>query len=291
VNVEGTSGTRPAAAVRASVRAAVAREPGLCLVGVYGIVWSGVCLVGVAVQGRSVPPEGKLLDAATFCFGVGVFTLTLALLLPLAGYSATARRRWRWGVYAFTVYGLTLESVQAFRGLDPRFSEEGGLFEEISGPVFGLTALLLTVLFVLLGLRFFRSDVLADRPTLRLGIRYGAIAVALSFGVGIAMSINSGRDIGEHGNLLLPHALGVHGIQALPLVALLVAAGTVPTGRTLVHATGIAWLVACAAALAQAGLGQAPFEASVLTAAVIVGIGLWAAGAGHAVVTRVRAAT
>jgi hypothetical protein len=62
-----------------------------------------VCLIGVAVWGRTVEPEGKLLDAATFCFGVGVFTLTVALLLPLAGFSPTGRRRWRRGFYVFAV--------------------------------------------------------------------------------------------------------------------------------------------------------------------------------------------
>ena len=207
-----------------TIRTAVAREPGLSVVGVAGIGVALVCLVGVAVHGRFVPPEGKMLDAATFCFGVGVFTLTVALLLPLAGYAPEARRRWRRGYYVFPIYGLALESIQAFRGLDPRFTEEGERIDEIAGLIFGLTASSNTVLFVVLGLRFFRSDVLADRPVLRLGIRYGVTAVALSFAVGIVMSINSGRDIGDDGNLLLSHGLGVHGIQTIPAVALLVAA-------------------------------------------------------------------
>ena len=54
---------------------------------------------------------------------------------------------------------------------------------------------------------------MADRRVLRLGIRYGVAAVALSFSVGIVMSVNSGRKIGDEGNLLVSHGLGVHGIQ------------------------------------------------------------------------------
>ena len=282
---------RPASAVTWA-RAAFAREPGLSAVGAAGLVLSLVCLVGVAVWGRTVEPEGKLLDAATFCFGVGVFTLTVALLLPLAGFSPVGRRRWRRAFYVFAVYGLTIESIQAFRGLDPRFTEEGGEVDVIAGIIFGLTAASNTILFVVLGMRFFRSDVLSDRPVLRLGIRYGVAAVWISFAVGIVMSFNSGRDIGDEGNLLLSHGLGVHGIQAIPVVALLLAAavGARPPSTSWLHAAGIGWLAACAAALAQAVLGHAPLEASLLTALIVLGLALWAAGASQTLLTWRRTA-
>ena len=51
----------------------------------------------------------------------------------------------------FPVYGLALESLQAFRGLDPRFTDEGSQVDVIAGVIFGLTALLNTILFVVLG--------------------------------------------------------------------------------------------------------------------------------------------
>jgi hypothetical protein len=275
----------------ASARAAIRAEPGLSAVGAVGLVIAAACLVGVMVRGRYVPPEGKLLDATTFCFGVGVFTLTIAVLLPLAGYSTTARRRWRRAFYVFAVYGLVLESLQAFRGLDPRFTEEGSQLDVIAGIVFGLTALSNTVLFVLLGYRFFQPDALAERPVLRVGIRYGVAAVALSFAVGIVMSVNSGREIGDEGNLLLPHGLGVHGIQAIPIVALVLSAAAVTTPVPgWLHVAGIGWLTACAAALAQALLGDPPLEASVLTTVIVAGLALWAAGASHALLTWRRAA-
>jgi hypothetical protein len=275
----------------AAARVAVAREPGLCAVGAAGVVLAVVCLVGVAVRGRFIPPEGKLLDAATFCFGVGVFTLTVALLLPLAAFSPRGRRRWRRAFYVFAVYGLVLESLQAFRGLDPRFTEEGSSIDVVAGIIFGLTALSNTVLFVILGLRFFRADVLADRPALRLGIRYGAAAVGISFAIGIVMSINSGRHLGDDGNLLLSHALGVHGIQAIPVVAVLVAAThTTPPATTWLHTTGVGWLAACFAALLQAVVGQPPLGASLLTIVIVGGLFLWAAGASHALLTWRRTA-
>ena len=280
---------RGAMDVVALAHSAFAREPGLFAVGVAGLVISIMCLVAVAARGAFIPPEGKMLDAATFTFGVAVFTLTMALLLPLAGYSERGRRRWRRAYYVFAVYALVLESLQAFRGLDPRFSEAGGQLDEVAGGIFGLTAGLNTVLFLILGLRFFRSDVLRDRPTLRLGIRYGAAAVMLSFGVGIIMSVISGREVGAAGNLLLSHGLGVHAIQALPLLALLLERAA-PRAMSWLHAAGIGWLTASTAAFAQALLGRPPLEMSVLTTLIVLGLMAWAAATGYSLLSWHQAA-
>jgi hypothetical protein len=150
----------------ASARASFTPDRGLVVVGAAGLVVTLLCLIAVAVRGSFIPPEGKMLDAATFSFGVGIYVLTIALLLPLAGYSEAARRRWRAAFYVFIVYGLAVESIQSFRGLDPRFTDAGGAVDVVAGIVFGVTAALNTTLFIILGLRFFRTDVLTDRRTL-----------------------------------------------------------------------------------------------------------------------------
>ena len=298
--VDGRQPPRSVSDVVALLRAAFAREPGLSAVGAAGLVVALLCLIAVAVRGSFIPPEGKMQDAATFAFGVGVFTLTVALLLPLAGFSETGRTRWRRLFYIFTVYGLMLESIQSFRGLDPRFpgrpssTDVGSTLDKIAGPIFGLTAALLTVLFVIFAVRFFRKDVLRDRPVLRLGIRYGVAAVVLSFGVGIIMSVIATREVGDSGNLLLAHALGVHGIQLVPAVGLLLywgQVGGVSRYRTTwIQAAGIGWLAAGTAALVQALAGRPPLEISGLTAVIVTGVAVWAAVAGYSLMSWRRAA-
>jgi MFS family permease len=252
----------------ASARATFTPDRGLVVVGAAGLVVSLLCLIAVAVRGTFIPPEGKMLDATTFSFGVGIFALTIALLLPLAGYSEAARRRWRAAFYIFIVYGLV-----------------------VAGIVFGVTAALNTTLFMILGLRFFRTDVLTDRPTLLLGIRYGVVAVVISFAVGVVMSVISGREVGEAGNLLLTHALGVHGIQFVPVVALLLLWAASGQGATRwLHAAGVGWLTACVAALGQALFGRPPMEVSMLTTVMFAGLAVWTAAAGYAMVSWRRAA-
>lgn len=258
--------------------AALQREPVLTAVGAFGLLGTAACAVAVIGRGSFVSPEGHLLEAAKFTFGVAIFTLTMALLLPHTGWSAAARRRWRISYCVFAIYGLALEPAQAFRGRDPRFSEAGGLLDAALGAVFGITALVLTVTFVALGLRFFRADVLTDRPLLRTGIRYGTLAVFVSFGIGIVMSASSGRHIGPDGDLMVAHMLGVHGIQAIPLVALALATSAA-TGRAraaAAHAAGAGWLGACVAATVQALFGRPPIEGSTAPALMLTGLLVWA---------------
>ncbi|MPZ54852.1 MAG: hypothetical protein GEU79_19360 [Acidimicrobiia bacterium] len=264
------------------LRATLAREPVLTILGLAGLVIAGLCLAIVAVRGAVIPPEGKMLDAAIFSFGVGLFILTTALLLPLAGFTPRGRRLWRRLSYSFFVFSFVLEPVQAFRGLDPRFAEAG--VDLVLGIVWGLTAGLVVVLAVILGLRFFRKDVLTHRTLLRTAIRYGMVAVWVSFGVGVVMAFIGGREIGNEGNLMLSHALGVHGIQTIPLVALLLVwAGYGPGARTWILVAGVGWLIACFASMVQALLGQSPLQMSVLGVMTVVGLLTWTAAAGRAV--------
>lgn len=263
------------------LRETLAREPVLTILGLAGLVIAGLCLVAVVFRGAVIPPEGKMLDAAIFSFGVGLFILSTALLLPLAGFTPRGRRLWRRLSYSFFVFSFVLEPVQAFRGLDPRFAEAG--VDLVLGIVWGLTAGLVVVLAVILGLRFFRKDVLTHRTLLRMAIRYGMVAVWVSFGVGVVMTFIGGREIGNDGNLMLSHALGVHGIQTMPLVALLLlwAAGSGPEAKTWVHVAGVGWLIACFASLVQALLGQQPLQVSVLGVMTVVGLLTWMVAAGR----------
>jgi hypothetical protein len=255
------------------------------VLGAAGLAVAVLCFLAVVVRGRHIPPEGKMWEATTFSFGVAVFTLTVALLLPLAGYSTTGRRRWRWAYFVFVVYGYVLEPVQAWRGLDPRFTEAGSGLDVVLGIVFALTALFNTALFVLLGLRFFRADVLDRRPVLRLGIRYGVVAVFLSFAVGTVMIAIKGRVTGDEGNLMLAHGLGVHGLQTVPLVALVLAWACLERGpRVWVHTAGIGWLIACLGALGQAMVGELPTEPTKFVMLTVAGLGAWLAVAVYAII-------
>jgi hypothetical protein len=257
----------------------------MTVMGFVGIALGLICLaVMVARQGVPIPPEGDLNKPASFNIAVGIYILTITLLVPSAGFSERGKKRWvRWNVALFT-YAYIIETGQAFRGLDPRFSKHGTAWDQAAGGVFFLTALVIMVLFIIMAVKFFRRgrpD--ADSPMI-LAIRYGTAAAMGAFIAGIWMSLIGGRTTGAAGNILPLHALGFHGLQAVPLIALLLLWSGYDSHETRkwVHATGVVWVAACAAVAWQTIAGRSVSEISAaplvtgFLLAVWAGIGLFA---------------
>ena len=257
----------------------------LTVMGFVGIALGLICLaVMVARQGVPIPPEGDLNKPMSFNIAVGIYILTIALLVPSAGFSEKGKRRWvRWNVGLFT-YAYIIETVQSFRGLDPRFSRHGTPLDQIAGGVFFLVALGTLVLFMIMAVRFFRRGRPDANSPILLAIRYGSVAAIGAFTAGIWMSVVQGRTTGAAGNILPLHALGFHGLQAVPLIALLLLWSGYDSHETRkwVHATGIAWVAACAAVAWQTMAGRSISEMSAaplvtgFLLAVWAGVGLFA---------------
>jgi hypothetical protein len=251
----------------------------LTVMGFVGIALGLICLAVMAARGGvPIPPEGDLSKPATFNIAVGIYILTITLLLPSAGFSERGRKRWVWWNVGLFAYAYIIETGQVFRGLDPRFSKHGTPWDQIAGGVFFLTALGVMVLFIIMAVKFFRRgrpD--ADSPII-LAIRYGSAAALGAFTAGIWMSVIQGRTTGAAGNILPLHALGFHGLQAVPLIALLLLWSGYDSGETRkwVHATGIVWVAACAAVAWQTIAGRSVSEMSAATLATGFLLAVWA---------------
>jgi len=90
--------------------------------GVLGIALGAICLLGMAFHGVIVEPEGNLYKAASFDIAVGIFLLTLALIVKVSDFTPRRQARWRWTLIGLTLFGYGVETIQIFRGFDPRFS-------------------------------------------------------------------------------------------------------------------------------------------------------------------------
>lgn len=281
---EVTGGRRPPDAVFAIWRS----QPVLFGLGVAGFTLASITAVIAAVNGGwLLGAEGRLLEAVKFDIAIGIYMVTLALIIPLAPFTHAARRRWLGWILVLGTFNYAMENVQAWRGLDPRFSSIAGSVDGFLSGVFFLSALGILVLFVDLLSRFWRDDAVPDHPALRLALRYATVAALYAFGVGIVMSLSGGRFLGAAGNMMPLHAAGFHGLQAVPLVALLCgAAATSATARQVTHVAGAGWLLLCTALAVQALVGIAPTQPGPTSWLAAAGVTLWAAAALMALRTR-----
>jgi hypothetical protein len=231
----------------------------------------------MALHGPLIPPEGRLYKAVSFDIAIGIYILTIILFIPFAGFSARGRRWWRRTSVALALYAYGAENIQIYRGLDPRFTRSGAAADIIAGAIFSGVALGLIITFLILVRRLFGRRTAIEGSPLLLAMRYGCAAVMLAFVAGFWMSAVGGPRVGAAGNLLPLHAAGFHGLQAVPVVALLLDWSRAPAkdARRWVHAAGIAWLCACASIAWQTALGGSVLEASAATYIACAALHVW----------------
>ncbi|HEU4883607.1 MAG TPA: ABA4-like family protein [Longimicrobium sp.] len=269
------------------------REWMLTAAGVLGLLLGAGCAIAIGVRGSElVGTEGHLRKAMSFDVAVGIYLLTLVLLVPLARFSKGGLWTWRVSLVLLSLYAFGMENVQIARGIDPRFTKVGSVTDQILGGVFFLAATGMIVSFVILAWKVLarRMDG-ADGPLL-LSLRYAALATMGAFAAGFWMSAAQGSRTGQ-ASILPLHAVGFHGLQALPLVAILLTWAGVSSDRARpwIHAAGAAWLAACAAIAWQTEQGRPLTELSLAVVIAVAALLAWAAVAALAARTWLRGGT
>ncbi|MGG4442828.1 hypothetical protein [Brevibacillus fortis] len=235
-------------------------EKWLVLTGLLGFLLAGVCAIWVMLYGGPVAPNGDVSKAFSFNAALGIFLLSTAAIIPLSALGTRSKAFFRWSYIALALYSYAAETVQNFRGVDPRFVENGTPFDETVSFIFTFVALLLVLFYVFLAVQYFRRKSYSLSPKLVVSIRYAMIAVMLSFVAGIWISFNDGRVVGLQGNIIWLHGLGFHALQAVPFVAWISAR---KSHARFIHITGIAYLLGLVAIGWQTYLGHALLELSV----------------------------
>lgn len=241
-------------------------ERWLVLTALFGFLLAGICAIWVMVYGGAVSPRGDVAKAISFDAALGLFLLSTAAIVPLAGMGAKSRSFFRWSYIILALYSYSAETVQNFRGVNPRFVRDGSSFDIAVGSGFAFVALLLVLYYLFFAIQYFRPKAYKLRPELIVGIRYAMVAVMFSFAAGIWISVNQGRLVGLHGNIIWLHGLGFHALQAVPFVAWLTERTSLAPSvrRKFIHLTGIAYLLGLAAIGWQTFLGLSILEWSAL---------------------------
>jgi hypothetical protein len=251
-------------------------ERGLTLTALSGVAIGAIVLAIALVRGPIVEPEGDLMKPATFDLAVGIFILSLIPWLPASGFTDAGRRLWRRWMIGMLIYAFGIETIQQLRGIDPRFSLAEPA-SQIFGGLFFASALAIAVMSIGLGVRAFDAGASGRRGLLVVSARWAGASMLIGFIAGMWLSANQGRFVGEAGNLLPLHAAGFHAVQAVPLVALMLAWSSVSTdaARRWVHLAGAAWALACVAIWWQTAHGRAVTDLSGMGMVTVALLGIW----------------
>ncbi|WP_339257695.1 hypothetical protein [Paenibacillus sp. FSL P2-0136] len=253
------------------------REKGLVVLGIAGFIIAGCAAIYMFFQGAVVLPEGNIENVFSFAAALGIFLLSIAAALPFAGFTARMRKVIRRLFIAAASYSYVIETLQNFRGFNPRFSKAGGLVDTLGGALFGVVSLSFVIGGILLAVQFLKMKAPLSRPVLINGIRYALLAVFIANLAGLIMMSLQGRFIGAGGNYIVLHGIGLHSLQTLLLPAWLLEHSSLGSGkqRLLLHTGCIAWLIAILVIAVQTSLGRSMFEISLFPILALLCLLVW----------------
>ncbi|WAH38780.1 hypothetical protein [Alicyclobacillus dauci] len=252
--------------------------PGLTVlygVGALGLLLALVCGIDILIQHRIfIVPEGNITKPLSFDLSIGLFTLTTAAILPIANFTRRGYQVFVWTAVLTSLYAYMVETVQPFRGLDPRFSHHFRLIDGLASMGFALDSLIIIVLYIVLMVKFFRTRRL---PIVNLAIRYSMAGIMGAFAAGVWMIVERGRYVGAHGNIIWVHAFGINGIETILLFAAMSSSlnGSDFIKGRLVHFQGLLWILFETLIAVQTARGDSIFHLTVISALAAVLLLLW----------------
>lgn len=190
--------------------------------------------VALAVTGGSVHGPTSFRKAMTFAEAGWLLCWTVGWLLPLITMRRWERRLVAFATLLFGVGETFLMSTQVWRGVPSHYNTDT-LFDNVWFMSTGVIAVIFATALLVLLRAALRERHLA--PSLLLSIRAGALLVLFGLLIGFLMIMNSSgvwqgvahllqtrfdfepRTGERGGDLVLLHAIGVHGLNLVPLVA------------------------------------------------------------------------
>jgi hypothetical protein len=263
----------------------------------------GASLLLQLIDPRQVLGVSTWAKPAKFAVAVGLTGFTLGLILRQMHLSARGLRWVAGTVTWMTTLELVIITFQAARGVPSHFNNRT-LFDFVLFQIAGVGIVAVTIAFVYLAVRAFRQRF--DDPAVGWGIRLGLVVFLFGSAVGGIMprptaaqldSLKAGQVtplVGGHavgiadggpglpvtgwtqqgGDLRIPHFVGLHALQILPLGGWLIGRRrTRPaarrTGGRLMVVGGLAYLGVTGTLLVQALRGQPLLAPAGLTPAML----------------------
>ncbi len=309
----GRDGRRPAASLRAVFDW---HRP---LVGFSGLMvaWGALAGIGMVVDPRRLNNARIWTKTVKFAISLGLYSLTLAWMLQMVSRPTLQRVGWWTGTFGVvaSLFEMSLITLQSARGTGSHFNVSTPLnsrlyfIMSLALPAFYGVILVVGTLLTAFGqLPKDRSLAWALRAGLGIGVSGLTVGFAMGRPTAAQRAEKDPKALGSHsvggddptggipflgwntmhGDLRVSHFIGMHALQALPLLALGLKAltqGRITDGtRTRIVLTAAAtWAATTGTALWQALRGQSILRPDALTGAAVTTIGTLAGAAAWSV--------
>jgi hypothetical protein len=224
-------------------------SPPLTAVGLLMLAVAAACIAGMLVDPRTITGAPAWLKPFKFAVSTGIYSLTLAWIFGWLPEWRRVRRVAGWMTAMVFVLEVAIISVQAWRGTTSHFNVSTPLDATLFA-IMGVAILLQTLVSGAVAVALWRQR-FADRP-MGWALRFGMIltivgamtgplmtrptaAQLADVRAGARMTTAGAHTVGgvdggagvpitgwsrEHGDVRVPHFIGLHAIQALAFVAL-----------------------------------------------------------------------
>jgi len=228
-----------------------AGSPALTTAGLLMIGLLGVSVIGLRVDPRVITGAPAWLKPAKFAISTAIYMLTLAAIFTQLPQWPRTRRVVGWVTATVLVLEVAIIDTQAWRGTTSHFNV-GTMLDAVLFAIMGLAIVVLTVTSVAVAVAVWRQRF--DDRALGWALRFGLVISIIGASTGWFMTrptsaqISDARATGrivvagahtvgapdggpglpgtgwsvDHGDLRIPHFVGLHAMQILPLLALAV---------------------------------------------------------------------
>jgi hypothetical protein len=216
-------------------------------------------LVGLVVDPRTITGAPAWLKPAKFAASISIYTLTLAWIFTHIPEWVRTRRVVGWTTAITLVLEMTIIGAQAWRGTASHFNV-GTVVDGVLFSVMGIAIVVQTLSTIVVAAALWRHQFAEEALgwALRLGVSITIIGATTgglmtrstpaqldAARAGARMTVAGAHTVGapdggpglagtgwstEHGDLRVPHFVGLHAMQALPIIALLLARGRLGQG-------------------------------------------------------------
>ncbi len=217
------------------------RNPSLALFGWILIGLFAITLVGSLFDSRTILGINPWIKPMKFMLSITIYVWTVAWLLEYVSSARFFVKFITGGTLVAMMGEIILIAMQSARGVTSHFNNST-MFDGIVFGVMGLMIAFSTLLEIILLVLFFRKDITLPRPYLW-GIRLGILIFLLGSMVGGELVGHNSHTVGAPdggpglpfvnwstiaGDLRISHALGLHGLQALPVIGFVISKSRLP---------------------------------------------------------------